>query len=669
MTRRKAKAASGPIARGLVAPLPVWAVALFAAALAAIVLVRHAEPIPDGDLFWHFAYARQMIEGGTLVPDPTIYSWTPASSDIIYCAWLAELMLYGVWRVLDLAGIFVLRYGVIFAIVALAWVHAARLGVARAPAALIVLLLHVLASKAGTLPKPELFSLLFLNLVVFLHAEARRIVEAGGDPRRHLYAVPLVLAVWANSHGGFILIAPFLAVVFVAEGVLVLRRARGNIGPRYLRHMTFAWLLCVPAICVTPYGAAYPWQLLREYLPGSEARPDTVWNNAHRTIFDPAVQGYLLAEYLVMMLAGLGALAWLLGRRDRALLASRLPLLLAALAYVPLYAGIIRTMHFLPAVAAYAALALVRGLDRSAAAGPAASGTAVGVARAAAPIVAVLALGTHVIVEAIQRPWPGCWLGFGICTTNPVMEAEFLARQPPAIRQRIYNVFDSGGYLLWRLYPSTRVMVDSRSFPYLSWFDDQYAFTTGQTFDAFLARYPADIAVVDLAKRNLWRNFMRTSDWRLVFHGPTAAVFVRQKLVGDLVVTAADRDSRRFAGIKNGAAAVGVFEFATFVGDFAAAQVVLDRVEEALTGQIGRETLETMRSYRGAYRALLARQYERALPLFEKGVRDRLVGDRDRVLITMVQALARLDGGADAARRQQIEAAIDKIAAAAAPFR
>jgi hypothetical protein len=674
VSRPKAKAARGVAVSRLVAPLPGWAVALFAAALAAIVLVRHAEPILDGDLFWHLAYARQMIERGTPIPDHTIYSWTPAVTEMIYCAWLAELTLYAVWHAFDLAGIFALRYAAVFAIVALAWLHAARLGVGRAPAALVAMLVLVVASRVGTLPKPELFSLLFLNVAVFLYAEARRSIEAGRDPRRYLYAVPLTLVAWANSHGGFILIAPFLAVVFAAEAVLVLRQAHRNIGSRFLRHMTFAWLLCVPAICLTPYGLAYPRQLLADYLTGGTPRPDTVWNVAHRSIFDPAVQSYRLVECLAVIVAGLGILAWLLARRGGgAPLAARLPLLLAALAYVPLYAAIIRTTYFLPAVAAYAALALLRDLDQPAAghAGTAratATGLASGAARAAAPLAAVLGVGIYLVFEAAQRPWWGSWLGFGISYINPVAEAEFLARQPPAVGQRFYNIFDSGGYLLWRLHPRYKVMVDSRSFPYLSWFEDQYAFATGKRFEAFLARYPADIAVIDLAKRDLWRNFMRTSDWRLVFHGPTAAVFVRQNLMGELVLTAADRDPRRFADIRNGAAAVGVFEFTTFVGDFGAAQVVLARIETALSGQLDAAALETMRSYREGYRALLARQYDRALALFEKGLRNRLISDRDRLLVGLVQALLAIKGEAEASRRQPIEAAIAKIAQAAKPF-
>ena len=57
------------------------------AALVIVIAMRYAEPILDGDLFWHFAYAQQMVERHTLIPDATLYSWTPVDGRKIYCAW------------------------------------------------------------------------------------------------------------------------------------------------------------------------------------------------------------------------------------------------------------------------------------------------------------------------------------------------------------------------------------------------------------------------------------------------------------------------------------------------------------------------------------------------------------------------------------------------------
>jgi hypothetical protein len=70
---------------------------LLAAAIAGTIAVRFAEPIHDGDLFWHMAYARQMLERGTLHLDHAAFSWMPEASDVIYCSWLSQLAFYALW--------------------------------------------------------------------------------------------------------------------------------------------------------------------------------------------------------------------------------------------------------------------------------------------------------------------------------------------------------------------------------------------------------------------------------------------------------------------------------------------------------------------------------------------------------------------------------------------
>src|SRR5262249_40944801 len=149
-----------------------------------------------------------------------------------------------------------------------------------------------------------------------------------------------------------------------------------------------------------------------------------------------------------------------------------------------------------------------------------------GVAIAGASLAAGVWLSAATVRDAWLRPWPDSWLGFGIAYNNPVAEAEFLARraagEPGAAPRRLYNLFESGAYLLWRLHPRYLVMTDARSFPYLSWFTDQVRFTYGGIFDDFQARYPARLAVIEHRHAACERNFLASPDWRTIFYGPSA---------------------------------------------------------------------------------------------------------------------------------------------------
>src|SRR5580692_10692402 len=111
-----------------------------------IVALRFAQPIEDGDLFWHMKYGSQILERGTLRTDHSLYSWMPASNDAIYCAWTGELLFLALWKAFGIAGIFVLRYVAVLAVVGmLAW-HGYRCGVLHRAEAWLVMLIALLAS-------------------------------------------------------------------------------------------------------------------------------------------------------------------------------------------------------------------------------------------------------------------------------------------------------------------------------------------------------------------------------------------------------------------------------------------------------------------------------------------------------------------------------------------
>ena len=628
--------------------------AVLSSLLILLVALRYAQPINDGDLFWHMAYAKQMIEHGTLTLDHTLYSWTPTNNAIIYCAWLGELALYGLWRTAGLAGVFALRYAIVATVGCLIVVFARRQKVAQTPGLFVGLLLALELGSDGVAAKPEMFSYFFFCSIVFVYANFRAAV----DPQRaaiRLYIVPAIVLIWVNSHGGFMLASLFLAAVAVGEIALYTLRADACLPFGALKHMVAAWALCAVAVALTPYGIDYPVSLINEYALGSVARPDVRWNTAYRSIFDPAV-GYSYQAGLAGITGLVALLCTLAARRCGKLALRWLPLALAAFAYAPLYVAFLRSTQFLPIVAAFLVIALSGMVVQSR--GPRLT------VRSTSSVLSAGALCVTVLLTAVTafiwlNPPRQGWHGFGIDDSNPVIEAEFLARQN--IGTNLYNVFDSGGYLLWRLYPQYRVMTDSRSFPYLSWFEDQYAFTAGSLFEPFLQKYPADIAVIDLAKQELWRNFSETRNWRLVFYGPTAAIFVREEKFASLNRTAADSDPARFIQLNSEGAAINVFEFATYFGDYNTAGVVLERLQSTLRWRTPAAELSKAEDYRSAIHAIRAEKYADALEMLERGLWSRPVSDRDRFVVTLLVSLVRNSSTLDAAARSKIVDALNRI--------
>ena len=634
----------GPVP-GLVA-LPLFGL------LVLVVALQNTQPILDGDLFWHLAYAQQMLARHTLIPDATLYSWTPTSSTVIYCAWLAELTLYAIWSLAGLGGVFVLRFLVVATVLALVWHFARRCRIERSPVAFLVFLGLAELTRAGSAPKPELFSLLFFAIMVFAYSSGRIAVHRS----RWLawtYAVPLLLLIWVNTHGAFILAAPFLVATALGEVLLFARRSPWRLPGNRLLHLLAAWLLCGLATVATPYGLAYPIALIRENVLGLVARPDVAWNEAYLSIFSPLVTGEFIVGLVGLTIVSLGvaALAW---RQRLGAAAASLPLGLAALAYIPLYIIFLRSTQFLPIVAGFFMLSVGKSL---AAASREQEAPASKVPPSAVVGSAISVITLAAVVHAFLSPPFYGWIGFGIGENSPVREAEFLAGQK--LGPDLYNVFDSGGYLLWRLHPAYRVMTDSRSFPYLGWFDDQFRFTNGDGVAAFLAKYPADVAVIDLSKETLWQRFMGMKDWRLAHYDVTAAIFVKRSATS--APTATEQDPHRFADVGSVGGAVQAYNFATFIGDYAAAAVLLDRLETTLRWRVPAEAIAWVESYRDAMVDIRNRDYAAALDALERAIAGRPVSDRDRVVLTMLVALVQTPDKLDAKGRAEVEQALEKI--------
>ena len=570
--------------------------------LVAVIGIVFAEPLLDGDVFFHLAYAQQMLDRGTPRLDHTLYSWTPASNRTIYCAWLSELWFLALFKAFGIAGFFALRYAVVMAGAALLLHHARRSGwKLTRPEPWAIVLLAVLAARIGSLIKPELISLLLLNAMVFVYFTWRR--SATG---RCIYLAPVILLIWVNAHGAFVLIAPFLLATAAGE-------ALNRHAPRAkMVRLLAAFALCGVAILLNPYGGRYPWQLIQDYLLGATARPDAVINDAHQSIWSNSGVQLHLPEFFGVMTA----LAVIASRKDWAVR-------LANLVYLPLFAFyVLRTTFFWPVVVAYSFLEQPRVQRRW--------------VTALAAIWFAFA-GARAGYEAYIRPMANSWLGFGIGYLNPVPEAEFLASHD--LPDRFYNSANSGSYLLWRLYPRYRVMADARSFPYLNWFTDQFGFTTGTGFEAFLAKYPARVAVADLAQPGVWRNFLKAPGWRLIYYGPTSAIFVRQEL--------ADRTPEppptpeRFDGVRNAEVALRVFDFAVTVADYRVAWKVLDHVERDLVWQANADDLRAARDNLAGQLALRNRSYEQAIQYFDTAFRHKKAGERDLAIQTLLLAIQR----------------------------
>jgi hypothetical protein len=644
------------------------------ALLALVFALRLAEPIRDGDLFWHLAYARQILESGSPVPDATRYAWMPSSGAMIYCAWLAELALHALWELGGVTAMAALRYVGVALALGLAWHHAARCGLARAPWTPLAMMLAVGVLAQGAFPKPELVSVVGASVMLWLFEGARHAERHGRPAAPWLWAAPVLMLGWVNAHGGFLIVAPLLLATALGDLANAHLAPSLALSARARRTLWAAGLACVLATACTPYGIEYPRQLVADYLLGATPRPDgdPTWNAANSSLLRGPGVHPLLPPGLAMA-GALGLLALRRWRRGEPVDAVVLAQFAIAL---PLYLAILRATFVLAAVFAFGVFTLARAVPREAPASPpagrggpasprgstaarrAAPAGAIALALVALPVLAAAAIATRTVHEVRCRPAYDSWLGFGPGSINPVDEAEWLASH--ALDGRLYNIFDSGGYLLWRLHPRYRVMVDSRSFPYLSWFDEQRAFTSGDGTAAFIRRHRADVAVIDLAKAGAWRAFLAERDWRPVFVGPTAAVFARRddpRAAGIAYRAAASLDD-----VRNGEVALRAFDFATDAGDWASAERLAARIAGPLACQHDPRVVAAVQAHvEGVRLARAGGRWEEAADALNRGLARKVAGPRDTALLALSDAMTRV--GDDPTRTARLREALERVLA------
>ena len=584
------------------APPPRWNCA-WAIVLCSVVVgtmaVRFAEPVKDADLWWQMAYGRDMIANRTLVPDHTAYSWSPTSNDTIYCAWLAETALYLIHQAGGMPLLFAFRYLCMLVPALCVLVLARRLNLLRHPLTWLLCMMTVLMSHYASFIKPQLFSVVFMSLTVFTWMRVRK-----DDRTAHLwcYALPAVMLAWVNAHGLFMLGLAFILLAWLGEEMNALFSPSVGLSLRVRRHLFVAVVLSGLATLATPYGIAYPVDVIKKMLVQITESAEGVRSvREFDSIFNPMQRGFLFIDYLVV--AGTTLLV-LVASAVRSTKVLDWCLLLTNVVFAAIYMAFVRTTFLWAPVFALGSLSLLsRGVGwlalRKRLAVP------LGLAMAAL----TMGLGGRIAYRHATRPSMCQWLGFGTSYINPVEEAEFIADR--YADSRVGNDYNSGGYLLWRLAPRTKIFLDPRCFPYLEWYKEYTSFETVQGIETFLKRFPADIWCVVFPLKQTVTWFRRSPEWTPVYYGCSAAVFARKDLAHGIAL----QHAPGIADIKNLIQGMLVLEFALNLKDFTAADEIVAGLEQRFSAERYRARVHKARQLTEGLRAYSRRDYNQAIRL------------------------------------------------------
>jgi len=479
------------------AAAPRWLGPAIVALAALLIMAWSSTETGDPDAWWHLKTGQYIVQQHRLpLPDPfsyTTYLGKPAYPDEgrtryfnLTHEWLAQTAFYLAYAAGGFAGLILFRSALITAFCGLVGLAAWRRtkGFYRSVGAVLA------AATVATwfrYDRPVLVTFVCL-------AATLAILEY----RRPLWALPPLFLLWANAHGGFIM-GWALMGVYCAEALFLRLRGRPQPDDRKL------WLAAVGSILVSglnPNGFnVFPVMIAYRH----SKLQSSIWEWHYPAPWPPS-------PFIVLLVLALATLVWA-RRRTR-------PVDWLLLAFGAASMSAARNI-FLSALVAPLLIAAYFPWKR------------------ALPVAAEFLIAALLIAATAQRAASGQAFQFHAAEWKyPAGAADFLLAHH--ITAPIFNTYETGGYLMWRLWPMERVFIDGRALNESVHHDYQRIAmnadaVNGPTGDELLRQYGIEVIVMngfEFPPASVYLLPAALSDpsqkeWKLVYRDQAAVIFMR----------------------------------------------------------------------------------------------------------------------------------------------
>ncbi|MCL4295144.1 MAG: hypothetical protein KJ077_05430 [Anaerolineae bacterium] len=500
-------------------PIPALTIPRLLVAILFIAIFTMAVRLPaDTDTWWHLRSGQYILENGA-VPTTDPFSHTKAGQPWIDHGWLAQLFWYSLFALGGLPG---LSLGLALLVTVTFWlvwqVTPGNLYV-RA----FTMVLGAVTSAVIWVARPQMVSFLLAGLVLFLLEKYKR------EGRRWIYALPLVTLLWVNIHGGYAIAFMLLGVYIVGE---IFNNLTGHREDPLVPWPRLGPLLVVGAISfavvvINPHG----WQmwLYPFHTVGIGALRDFIqeWRS-------PDFHLSLTWAFLAMLLFSLAALGRA-GRRadwtDLAIFGLWSCASLFAARNIGLY-GLLT----IPALARYADAAwgqylpgerkrvsreligtqensLVPSVPTRSPSSARLNWILLGLVLLAALVKIGVALNPQEAIKAEQE---------GL----PAKAVQFIEENQPA--GPLFNSYNWGGYLIYKLWPAYPVYIDGRTDLYDDAFIRRYLDTVagGEEWRQTLDEDGINLVLIESG--SILAKFLKNDPaWQELYHDEMASVFAR----------------------------------------------------------------------------------------------------------------------------------------------
>ena len=451
----------------------------------------------DPDMWWQIRLGEQSIETGKIVYAD---SFSHTHSGLVHKnhSWLAQVVMAFMWRLGGHLGLTLFVAST--AVGGMIFLHRAGRGSIYMQG--FVLVLGGACAAAFWSPRPQMLTFLFAATILFL---LRRLKRNGRMP---LWSLPIVMWLWGNLHGGYIIGYLFIGAFVLGEGLnRLLGTGESAVSSSDLRRLCGLTLFSLALLPINPLGLhvfTVPFetlgisglrQFIQEWKSPDFAQPAT-WSFAALIVVVLAVtwasrRKLDLSEWLLMG-----------GTLFMALYSAR-HISLFAITAVPVV-----TTH-LDTVLARKGWVLARRSEE----------TPIRVALNLALICLVM-LGTIARVGFVSSPET---VNQSLALNYPVAAVEFLIREP--LEGKLFNSYNWGGYLIFNA-AKFPVFIDGRTDLYRDFLDEYIAAAFGRPdWPEVFARHEIDIVLIESAGPLAGR-LDADRNWQQIYRDEVASIYI-----------------------------------------------------------------------------------------------------------------------------------------------
>jgi len=462
----------------------------------------------DTDMWWHLRTGQYIVETRTL-PEADAFSHTKEGEPWVNHSWLAQIALYGAYAIGSSPMLAILVAMLVVAAFVFVWKQMEGGPYLRA----FVLVLAAVTSGVVWAARPQMFTFVLTAVVGYLvYLYKWRQVD-------RLWLLPLIFILWANVHAGFAVGFILLAGAIAGE---VVNHALQFEGPEVLSWQRWRKLVMFTAfsyvlLVINPHTTEMYTYALRTVNIG-------VLRDFIQEWLSPDFHQLFIQPFIWLLIAMLAAVGWS-GRRldggDFALVVGfTYSALLAARNIAPF------ALACAPVLARHARPALERWRERMGWARTRQAASRQGLVWLNVAILAVvIALAALKIIASV------------LPTTQqkaererlPVGAVDWIESNRPA--GLMFNSYNWGGYLIWRLWPDYKVYVDGRTDLYDDAFLRDYlkAADAQTDFEAILERDDVNWVIVE-AGSALGAALSREANWTNDYRDEMAVIYTRKEL-------------------------------------------------------------------------------------------------------------------------------------------